>query len=319
MIKIVQGIAKSTDKAEKSLRDSEAHPIKIPISSNMINKDINCLQSEKADTNNKYNAKNIEALQNNLHRLLKKSNSENCSNLYEMSWDNKGIQVYNADRKPGRKSEIIAYPVNFIYEPLYKINMNHYIEVQKYQKLVTIDLSEIAQMVAFEYIYKEYDFSTKDIDNMLVDCSYTVPEDSSILLNAIKQALDGDDAYQLGRETKVSNSIHLDTKNNRLYDYFGLSYIEFKPKKTGYKEIITYSCQQIALIIYNELLSSLQAIGGVAQCVMLSPRMLSLIVEKPSDIREAVNDDEIRTKVLDNICIRMFGRMFKINTHSKLY
>lgn len=309
-MRIVQNESSLASYIMDKLDKTASEPMTLTINRDLVKKDLGRLAAEKELSTNMFNIKNIQKLEKHLNKLLSATSDDNSK--VELSWC-----------KDNDSSIYKAYPFNFIYEPLYKINTCHYIEVGSNQKLVVLDLSSMADIIAFDYAYRDLGEDDNTIEDILKDCGMQYFEDIRILEDYFSEILGSQyrSMYELGKGIKAEDCIHLDKEGKELYDYFGKKRFKYIYNKTTYKDAIKYSCAYAAMCIAGNFSKNAISIGLDLRCVMIRPNMLAFMMERVPSYYEKgqVTISEIENNVLEEVGIRFFGRNFRIDTDIKIY
>lgn len=282
MIELTQYKLNSTDLCGAFTKLGE---ISVTMNKDIIKKDIDRLKAEMAATKNKYNKLNLEALVTYLTKLHKNIDSE--SN-FELCWN-----ISKKDDLP------YTYPVQLVNEPLYKINTSNYMEVGEKEKVVEIDLTDLADIIAFEFMYRDLNETHDTIEELLKDCGIIGYQKSNLLTDFFKE--NGDHMYELSKTMLIEDSPYKSHETHMIKDYFYSK--EFKSK--SYRDVVDYSCRYASTIIANSILKNSTHHGIDVKLIMTNATTITFI---------ANIDDEfnIYESLLGEISVRVFGRRFMI-------
>lgn len=254
--------------------------LSVSVNVELINKDIARLKDEEKNTNNSINKKNISALIKYLEKILKYVNEES---KFEFCWN------VDKDTIPS------TYPMTLINEPLYKINFANYVELENNEHLLEIDLTDLADIIAFEFMYKDLGETHESIEELLKDCGIIGFEKASLLTDMFK--VNGDKVYELSKSMWIGESPYFSLETRKVTDYFHST--TFKSK--DYREAVDYSCKYANTLIAGSIIKNY-----IHQNIEVIPLIVSsthiVILIKGSD---EINIDE-------EISIRAFGRRFLI-------
>lgn len=262
---------------------SKLDEVEIPINIELVHKDIDRLHVYSKDVKNKYDKANIKALISYLEKLLKFINEQS---ILEICWNIK-------DDLP------VSYPMSLINEKTYGINICNYIETNADNKVVEIDLTDLADIIAFEFIARDLGETHESIEELLKTCGILGFTDSSLLTDFFKE--NGDDMYNLSKTMKIDDTPYMSYETHKIHDYFHSK----EMKTTEYKDIVDYSCRYANTIIANNIMKNCLHHGIGCKLVMLNATNITVIVDSNDEVN-------IKQDIIDDISIRVFGRRFRI-------
>lgn len=350
-MKITQSDSSPIEALVGLMEKTTVTPIRLSVDKGLIQKDIERLNGEKAKSNNEFNIKSIDSLIKYLEKLLrvtgtttggtvsggvlsggkgterrkfagasvKGKNDEKGDKVNRGKSDNTSILELSWDK--GKDGIYKTYPINFINVPLYKINTCNYIEVRSNQRLIMLDLTEMAEIIAFEFMYNDLGYDSLDIEKELSDCALYYPEDSSYMIDIFREDANPlGRMYQLSRDIKVEDSIHLDKEDRVLWDYFGTKQYKYRHNSTKYGDVVNYSCNQAALRVLSKINVKVPKEIEL-NALMLTHNMVAFTLERSleSGSNDTISVEDIEKNILEGIEIRSFGRHFKINTDTKIF
>lgn len=258
---------------------------KLTMNVDLINKDLERLKGYLNDTKSTYDKNNIKALIKYLEKLLK--NIEDDS-TFEMCWN-----FSNKEELP------CSYPLSLINEKAYGINTCNYIEINENEKLIEFDMQDLADIIAFDFMYKDLGESHDTIEDLLKDCGIVGYESADVLLNYFKST--GDNMYKLSKTMKMEDTPYYSFETKRISDYFHST--EFKGN--SYKDVVEYSCKYANSIIANAIIKRCKHFSLNGKLLMLNATNIAIMVTMSEEIN-------VRKEILDDISIRVFGRHFLI-------
>lgn len=264
----------------------------IELSTSLIQKDIERLENELSISKAKYNRANLKALINYLTKLLNKV--KNNDNKLEMCWT-----ISN-----GLPS---TYPVKLINEPLYKINLCSYIELDNTEKLIDIDMIDLADIMAFEFMHRELGENHDTIENLLKDCGIVGNMKSSLLTDYFKK--NGDKVYELSKTMKITDTPYNITDKKLVHDYFNSKTF----KSDSYRNVVDYSCRYANTMIANKIIKN---------CSRCSIPYKILCITATNIVFMITTKDEsfsVKEQLIDEISLRSFGRHFKIEPKLEIF
>lgn len=233
---------------------------------------------------NIFDRENLKAIKKYLNKLLEHINADS---IFEMCWNTDGDLPY-------------CYPMNLINEEVYGINICNYIELNANQNLLEIKYKNLADIIAFEMMYRDLGESHESIEDLLKDCGVLGYQPCSLLTDMFKEC--SDNIYQLSQSMKIDDTPYYMFEEKKVRDYFSSKLF----KKDYYKDVVNYSCKYALTIIANELLKKSIAHNIDMKPVMLSTTTVAFIVNGSSN-------ESIKHDILEDVSIRVFGRRFTVD------
>lgn len=277
MIELIQHKINSTD---LSANFNKLNEFTVTVNKDIIRKDIDRLKKDLTETKNKYNKANINGLLAYLEKILKHTDEESKFDICWVTESKDGLPY--------------TYPLQLVNEPLYGINTCNYIELDSSEKLIEINLADLADIIAFEFMYKDLGESHESVEELLKDCGIIGFEKSDLLINFFKE--NGDNLFELSKTMMIDDSPYKSSENRTIIDYFHSK--EFKDK--SYREVVDYSCRYANTAIANSILKNYLRNDINVKLIAVSATNITLIVD---------SDNEVE---IDEIAIRVFGRRFLI-------
>lgn len=251
----------------------------------LINKDIQRLKAELGSRNNKTDDKNLRAI---IKYLEKVKSSIKSDGVADICWacDNDKMMY--------------SYPIKFIDDGIYNINTCNYVEIAENEKLLSIGLMDMADIIAFEFMYKDLGEDHESIEDLLDNCSIIGYSSASILTDKFKA--DGDNMYYLSKSMKIGECDDVCTDGKYICDYFNSKHFSID----GYRDVVEHSCRYAALIIADRLMKN--CVKNRIQCkaLMITATAIAFIID--SNSAETV----MQNGIMEDISIQAFGRKFKI-------
>ena len=196
-----------------------------------------------------------------------------------------------------------SYPIQFINEPLYKINIANYIELDSNKKYISMDMIDMADIIAYEFINRDLGEDHASIEKLLEQCGLIGYEDASLLINKFKA--DGDEMYKLSQQMFVGETTYLEADVDRnLIDYFYTKKFSMGDKTT-YRDVVNYSCRYANNIVANSIVSNCGAIGINLRPISVAPTYIDFILTEKQGSTVNIDRD-----IMDKISIHAFGRKF---------
>lgn len=259
--------------------------IELKFNKSLIQKDIGKLENELKLNRykNKYDKENLKRATKYLNRIIKKLDNEH---KIEICWNME-------DNVPD------TYPISFIKEPLYGVNTCNYLEIKDNEKIVEIETKSLADLIAFEIMYKDLGESHDTIENLLYNCGIIGYEKADPLLDYFKE--NNDDIYELSKTMRIEDTPYMYLESKKVHDYFYIT--EFNGKE--YRDVVNFSCKYANAIIMNSILNNGATKGKLIRPLMINATSIAFI----TDIEYT---DDINEVLIGDISVRIFGRRFRI-------
>jgi hypothetical protein len=270
---------------------------KLKINTELVTNDINRLMSEIGKFNNKLDDDNIKTLVKYLNKLKKHISKKDST--FEMSWNN------------DKKDLPVAYPISFIYETIYGVDAANYIEVGESESLVSIDISEMADIIAYEFIFKEIGETRASIENMLSKCSIISANDTEVLSERFNTEIHS--PYAVSKHLLIEDCIWIDRDEKVVHDYFSTKNFAFGAK-TRYKDVVGYSCKFAATLIVDKLMQKCNDIGVTCDVIEISATRITLMLRDFDSYSV-----DFKRDIMEDIDIQAFGRLFRVKTGISIY
>ena len=264
--------------------------ITLPLNRELIDKDIDKVKEMLKNPTNKYDKANLKAILSYLEKMKRFINEDG---LFDICWEIKECLP-------------VTYPIPFFKEQAYGIATTNYIELCDNQKIMEIDLSELAELISFEFMYRDLGETHEKIEELLSNCGIIGYEDASLLLDFLKRK--DIKAYELSKVFKVDETPYYSYDDKAVIDYFHSN----KFRKDTYRNVIDYSCRYAATAIANSIMKNASKNSIDAKALMVSANNITLLVSVDNDI-------DIKDRLLDEISIRTFGRNFLIKPSVEMF
>lgn len=264
--------------------------VSVSINNELIKKDIEKLRDMLAEPKNKYDKANIKSLVAYLEKL---SNNVLDDSTFELCWEiNDNIPQ--------------SYPLNLINEKAYGIDICNYIEVGENEKLVQMDMTDLADIIAFEIMVRDLGETHDSIEELLKNCGIIGFETASLLTDFFKE--NGDKIYELSKSMKIGETPYYSYNTKKVHDYFSSK--EFKTKE--YRDVVEYSCRYANTIIANTIIKNSLHCNIDIKLIMLNATGITFILN-------ATDEVNIKNNIIDEISVRAFGRQFKIEPGIQIF
>lgn len=259
---------------------------------------------------------NIKAITEDINRLKEELNKENLSRFNNKKIEKKNLNnIIDYLERIIRKSDkgainvnwvvdkhiIKSYPIEMKSIPEYRIDTTDYINLQS-EKIVYLDYSELADIIAFEIMYRDLDETHKSIEDKLSDIGIISVTDSKILTKHFSES-----PYKLSKILHISDSAYLKSGNEKIVDYFGNK--EFKAD--GYREVVSNSCLSAMSIIVESLLKK--------QCTNLKFKICGVFETGIYLMIDRELNKYSKEMLLESVYIRTFGRKLEVKPKIQLY
>ena len=264
--------------------------VSVNVNSELIKKDINRLKGMLEEPKNRYDAANLRGLVSYLEKLLKNVLEDST---FELCWEIK-------DNIPE------SYPLNIINEKIYGIDICNYIEVAENEKLVQMDMTDLADIIAFEIMARDLGETHESIEELLKDCGIIGFEPASLLTDFFKE--NDDKVYELSKSMKIEETPYYSYDTKKVHDYFSSK--EFKAKE--YRDVVEYSCKYANTIIANTIVKNSLHCNIDIKLIMLSATNITFIVNDTDEVN-------IKNNIIEEISVRAFGRRFKIEPDIQIF
>ena len=264
---------------------------KVHINAELVIKDLDRLNLMYKYPKNKFDKKNIKALTKYLSKLL--DSLDEKGNL-ELCWCENEDTILN------------TYPFNLIKEPAYMINSSDYISVNDTHYLLEIDTTDIADLISFEFMYRDLGETHDTVEEILSKCGIIGFEDSKMLTDMFKES--GDHMFELSKTLSVEDSPYYNQEERFMRDYFNSK--EFK--SINYRDSVNYSARYANLIIADDIIRKAAKFDINCKLVMLDATGLTMVIPKKKGL-------DIKRDLIDKTSIRTFGRRFVVEPNVSVY
>lgn len=266
-------------------------PYTLYINTDLLKADMSKYKNEVGKTDNKIDNNNLKNIVKYIDRAYKMV--DKATSTIDISW------YAGEDGLPK------AYPVQFVHEPIYKFNMCNYIELEKYQRLVSINIKELNDVIAYEFIHRDLGETHASIEELLHDCGIISNSDIKMLHNRITE--ESPDFYSLAKSMMVGETIYLNMEKQQLYDYFNSKVFDYKYKKTYYKDVLKYSCKYAMTLVANSILKKAIDAGKKLHIISISDTEVNIIIEDTN-----ISPESFKENLMEDITIQIFGRKFRV-------
>lgn len=175
------------------------------------------------------------------------------------------------------------------------ISSTDYIKVPSDSSLVSIDYSRLANILAYELMYREYGETNRSIEDKLKDVGVIVTYPDTLLLDVISD----DTPYFDSKIFKVSSSPYYSNEDEEVYEYFqGKSF-----STKYYAEPVSYSCKHALSFILDELLTKWAGASLQVTLCSINDTSIKCLVKNEEKEEFTALSSGVTT-------IRLFGRLF---------
>lgn len=287
-----------------SVGDSEIKPIlransvKITVNKEIINSEIKRLQSEIGKYNNKTDDNNLKMLISYLTRVKRIADSETSE--LSLHWGT------NAD------GTLRSTPIHLFNEQIYNVDVSSFIELNPTQQLVSIDISALSEVIAFDMINRDLDETHTSIEEVLDTCSIVSPNDVSILIDKFKA--NNDKMYEYSQYMRIGESTFLNKNDSLMYNYFMTRSYPFDKDTSTYKEPVKNSCMLAAGIYAAQLIYNAHKCKVDCSLVEITHDKIVLLINRENDPLF-----DFKEKAYESIILETFGRKFSIVPDIMIY
>lgn len=276
--------------------------------------ELNNLLIKYGDTNLSFNA---QAITEDIRRLEKR-----LEEIQERKIPNKEVHKKNIGniiaylnriiKKAGDKSIKInwslndnivkSYPIEMKSIPEYGIYTTDYINLEN-NKMVYLDYAELADIIAFEMMYRDLGETNDTIEDKLSGIGILSISESSELTKYFT-----DSPYELSKLLRVASSPYLVPGENKMVDYFGRKTID----TDRYREIVSYSCRCAMAFIVEALMKKASSNGLKIRLCGVFDTGVCLIVPEKENV-------DIQKEVAEAVYIRTFGRKLEVKPKVQIF
>lgn len=254
------------------------------------------VQNDIAEMRNKYEAAKGMFNRSNIERII-----GYLVKLESLISEDETLDICWCENKNG---SVTTYPITLEVIKEYGINAIRYAVVDENSAVVYADNSMLADMIAYEMMYRDLGDNIEDIENELMECKITSVESSTRMRNLFSHM--DISPYKLSRDIKVIDSPYKGIETGKLVKYFTCDEERLKENEK-YHEVVYEVCKKINIIIMMEITSNVR--GVTPLCV------------GDTYYGFRVDRDKLdkATQIASEVCIRVFGRTFNIGTELEVY
>ena len=234
---------------------------------------------------NKIDRKNVANIVDYLERIIKKAEKGPVT----IGWGLEGNLVK-------------SFPIEMKIIPEYKIYSVDYINLTN-EKVVHLDYTELADIIAFELMYRDMSESHDTVEKKLDSIGIVSAYDSKVLTKHFHEKV-----YELSKVLQISDSPYLITGTDTIMDYFGAK--RFKCK--SYREVVSHSCRSAMAFIIESLLQKCSANGLKFKICGVFDTGIYLLVNNQVDLY-------IRQQLNETVYIRTFGRKLEVSPKIQVF
>lgn len=249
-----------------------------------LKKDLKDIQ-EKNLRNKAIHKKNINNIVDYLERIIKKS-------------DGKAIKINWSIHDNVVKS----YPIEMKSIPEYKIYSTDYINLEN-GKMVYLDYKELADILAFEIMYRDLDETNESMEEKLSDVGIISISNSTVLTKYFKES-----PYELSKVLRISSSPYLVPGTNKVVDYFGNK--EFD--SASYRGVVGYSCRSAMSFVTEALMQKCATSGLKFKICGVFDTGIAVMVGNKDNL-------DIQKELAETIYIRTFGRKLEVKPRVQVF
>lgn len=295
MILISQSNSESNTKLIQDIFNNKLESTIIKIDRDKVKKDVEHLKAESTMTKNRLNSKNIDIVIRELNRLLKLS--DNDESAVEIAW---GVKDSTAE----------SYPFNMVNDRTYGVDSVEYFKLKENEHIIELDFTELSDIITFEFIYEELGETIESVNSFTEHAGMGRNlNESSILTSNFE-----DDMLELSKIFQIDNSPYIDGDKETINDYFGLKKFKLASHAKNvndtssiksYRDVIKYSCKHALSIIAANIINKALNANMHISLLGISDTQISLMVGN-------IDTFDI-DKYLDDVVVRSFGKLYKVN------
>lgn len=187
----------------------------------------------------------------------------------------------------------------------FKMNVCDYVMTGQDENLFYIDFSDMADIIAFELMHRDFGYTNSSIEKILSNCGTICIEDSSILFDFFK--FENIEPYKLSKFARIDESPYINFDNKTLSSYFFLDKVKYKGE--NYSNIVSLSCTEAVQAIMIDMIKLFK--NKDLRFIMQGDRSMAFISSDitPDTVREYLSDTSIRS----------FGRSFRVNAKLRVF
>jgi hypothetical protein len=255
---------------------SKMGEVSINIDIDSLKSDIDAMELKLSKPFSSKDKKNIKAIRERLLKILSRTEE----NTLEIIWtvDNELIR---------------AYPFDLVHIPEYNIEMTDYISVGD-EHLVRVSYRDVLEIIALDMMYRELGETLQSMEEKLSNIGITVINPSIELTKHFE-----DNALNLSKILRISDSSYCSADGREIYDYFGQKTF----KCDYYRDVVGYSVKRALTIITSSIIRVLNSHGIKYKLCSISESGIYFITD---------SDEELDKIISESAVVRAFGRKFEV-------
>lgn len=250
--------------------------VSINIDIDSLKSDIDAMELKLTKPFSSKDKKNIKAIRERLNKILNRTED----GTLEIIWN-----VDNGTLK--------AYPFDLVHIPEYNIEMTDYVSVGD-EHLVRVSYRDVLEIIALDMVYRELGETLVSMEEKLEDIGITVIHPSCELTKHFDE-----NALNLSKVLRISNSSYCSADGREIYDYFGQKAF----KSDFYRDVVGYSVKRALTIITSSILKVLNSHGIKYKLCSISESGIYFITDTEVEIDKIINESAV---------VRAFGRKFEV-------
>ncbi len=255
-----------------------------------VQEDIERMNKELLNAKSKADKENIKNIIKWLERIIAKTDNGEL----EYSWsyfENNGLKTY-----PIEVRNIEEYGIYFV----------DYLKAKENQKIVRLEYTDLANLIAFEMMHRDLGYSNYNMEERLKKIGIVGVYDIRDFLDNIEK--DERDTYKLSKMLGIENSPYLRADRKKITDYFNIK--EFNAKL--YREAVEYSCRHAMMLVLEKTMNNLYNSKLKFSLCAITNTEIDIIFED-------VNSLNIDEKLVESVIVRIFGRRFEVKPKIQVY
>lgn len=274
------------DRTKLSANLSRFGNMQYKFSEQSIKDDIDKLTAMEVGAN-RLKLENIRRTKKYLSGILKRA----VRGSVKVNWDLKG-------------NEITSIPIEIRKIKMFGIQTTDYIVLEN-EAVLSIDYSQLIDMLSFEIAYRDLGFTQKDIENKLSDISIVGVSSADILF---ERDLVENNTYEVTLGMMIDDTPYMSPDKTIMLDYFGNDLETDK----YYRSIIENTRSIAISIIIQDMLNNVNKYGLKVEIAGVFEDSVCLILPDGKDERTA-------RLLAEPIVARVFGRRFEVKPKVQMY
>lgn len=199
-------------------------------------------------------------------------------------------------------NRIISVPVEIRRAKMYNIQATDYIDINN-ESIISLDYSEILNIIAYEIAYTDFDVSIDDIEEVLKDVGIITIYPRKILSKLIDEK-----TYEKSLVMRIGDTPYLAPNKKTIYSYFG----DELTNDGKYFRVINESCSTAISIIVENILNKINRMG-------YNIKIYGVFEDSVYFMLPDGRSKEIEKELSEPVIVRAFGRKFEVTPKVQVY